>query len=176
MGLSASFEAGTFAPFYIFTKAELLLRWSIWLSNYHYFSKSHKQQANKPQCCTQRYWQPKKRWAAPSAPLHITVPEIPACAQHRCLGSQTQVRAMGKSPEVGSDALGWSKQVPHFSFYDLYTGALEVFPSFTPFFPATLEAIAMMIFFFFLSQSQTNRWKWTRRKRFSARGTDWDCV
>lgn len=71
--------------------------------------------------------------------------------------------------------LGWvpifknewqSKQVPHFSFYDSYTGALQVFYSFHPSSPASVEAKAIkIVFIFFPFQSQTKRWIWPRGER-----------
>lgn len=152
MCLRASLEAGTFVYFYVLPKPNCF-----WGDPYDSATTtsflnliSNKQTSHN---AAPRGTGSLKRWTSPSPPLHIILPEIPACAQHGFLGSQTQVRAVGKTPEVDSDALGWSKQVPHFSFYDLYTGALELFHSFTPFSPATVGAIAMMIFLFFPLES-----------------------
>lgn len=59
--------------------------------------------------------------------------------------------------------LGWlpvsknewqTEQAPRFSFYDSYTGALEVFYSFHPSSPASVEAKAItIVFFFFFPES-----------------------
>lgn len=58
--------------------------------------------------------------------------------------------------------LGWlpafknewqTEQAPRFSFYDSYTGALEVFYSFHSSSPASVEAKAITIVFFFFPES-----------------------